>query len=327
MSSELLVVERLTAAWGPAPVLREVSLEVREGELVTLIGPNGAGKSTLLRCIVGLEETTGGSVRLRGAEITGTPTHRRGIGLVAQEPSLFGHRTVRENIAYGPLVQGTAPARARARVDELLELLGLAPLADRRPGELSGGEQQKTALARALAPSPAVVLLDEPFAAVDPEFRAELRSEFRRILSAQRTSALHVTHDRAEGLFLGDRVLVMLDGRIEQSSPPEELQAHPASPRIARFLGYNLLAGPSGTEAVAPEALRVVPPEAGMLVATIIACGFIGNGYSVHLRSAHGENAEAWVPADGPRYSPGARVGLRWDRSIRFAGAVGSGSS
>jgi ABC-type sulfate/molybdate transport systems ATPase subunit len=257
-------------------------------------------------------------VFLRGEEITARPTHRRRIGLVSQEPSLFVHRTVRENIAYGPLVQGIDRRTTAERVNELLDLLDLRHLAERSPGQISGGEQQRTALARALAPSPPLVLLDEPFAAVDPELRGELRSEFRRILADQRTAALHVTHDRGEGLFLGERVLVLLDGRIEQAASPEELQRHPASPRIAKFLGYNLFERDGAVEAVWPSDLRLEAAGAPGPMATVRSSGFTGAGYTVYLRLDSGGSAEAWLPAQEESRAAGARVILRWDRSVRF---------
>ena len=191
---EGLVVSGLSVRWEGRSVLRDVSFSVGDGEFVTLMGPNGSGKTTLLRALVGLEPVDAGEVRLRGRSLEGVPTHRRGIGLLFQEPTLLPGRTVRENVAFGPEIQGRPLAEVDARVDEMLRLLRLESLADRPSHALSGGERQRVALARTLAARPALVLLDEPFASVDPELRADLRAEFRSILRALEMSVIHVTH-------------------------------------------------------------------------------------------------------------------------------------
>ncbi len=209
------------------PVVRGVDLAVAEGELLALMGPNGAGKSTLLRAIAGFERTAEGSIRLDGADLRGTPPHRRKIGLLFQDPALFPNRTVFENVAYAPLLQRRPDREVRAEVGRLAALLSLEPLLDRRPAELSGGERQRTALARTLAARPRLVLLDEPFASVDVEVKATLRTEFRAALRASGTAAIHVTHDRDEGLFLGDRVALLFGGELEATGTPPELYRSP----------------------------------------------------------------------------------------------------
>jgi ABC-type Fe3+/spermidine/putrescine transport system ATPase subunit len=297
-------------------VLREIGFSVDEGEFVALLGPNGSGKTTLLRCLTGLDTPSAGSIYLRGRRIEGEPTHRRGIGLVSQEPSLFPHRTVRENIAYGPLIQHVPRAETIRRVEELLDRLELTRFADRYPTQLSGGEQQRVALARALAPEPALVLLDEPFASVDPQLRAELRGEFRHILGSRHVAAIHVTHDREEGMFLGERALILMEGRLVQAGPPREVLARPASAAVARFLGYNILPGPSGWVAVSPERVRCGRPGERGRSATVLACGPVGEGWSVHLRLADGRRAEALRPAAEGPLPVGASVGLEWDGGI-----------
>jgi iron(III) transport system ATP-binding protein len=210
------------------------SLQVPEGELVALLGPSGSGKTTLLRVLAGFEAPDEGRVVIGGRPVAGDgvwvePEHRR-IGMVFQDGALFPHLTVAANVGFG------APDRPE-RVGECLGLVGLADRGRAYPHELSGGERQRIALARALAPDPSVVLLDEPFAALDAGLRESLRSEVRRILKAAGASALLVTHDQSEALSLADTVAVMRDGRIEQVGTPEEVYERPCSRWLAEFLG------------------------------------------------------------------------------------------
>ena len=316
MTSELLSVRDLRASWGRVPVLNEVSFDVHRGEFVVLLGPNGSGKTTLLRCLAGLERIDAGSIELDARRVERLPAHRRGIGLVSQEPSLFPHRTVRENIAYGPLVQGTPLSEVGRRVEELMELLDLGRFGERYPTQLSGGEAQRVALARALAPQPKLVLLDEPFASVDPELRAELRAEFRQILSVRKVAALHVTHDREEGLFLGERVFILMDGLLVQSGPPSEVYERPRSPSVARFLGYNVLPGRAGPSAVAPESLRVLPEGSEGVVGIVVASGPVGRLTSIHLRLPDGTRVEARRPRTEGSLRVGMPVALQWEEGI-----------
>jgi len=315
-SSELLEVRGLSAAWGRTPVLMGVGLSVRESEFVVLMGPNGSGKTTLLRCIVGLEATTGGSVTLRGRSLDGVPTHRRGIGMLFQEPALFPHRTVWENVAYGLGVRRRPRAQVDRRVDEMLDLLRLRPLADRAPDALSGGERQRVALARTLAPEPPVVLLDEPFASVDVEIRRDLRSEFRRALAATGTATLHVTHDREEGLLLADRVVLLDGGRVRRAGRPAEVFADPASPEVARFLGYNVVLEDGTTVAVSPGDVEIVPPSPGARTGRVTLSGFAGERDVVEVELANGQRLECRPPRGTTRPDVGAQVGVRF-RSVR----------
>ncbi|MCI4368717.1 MAG: ABC transporter ATP-binding protein, partial [Thermoplasmata archaeon] len=287
-SSELLRVDRLSAAWDGAPILREVSFSVDPGEFVVLMGPNGSGKTTLLRAIAGLEQPTGGSVVLNGRAIDSLPTHRRGIGFLFQEPALFPTLDVWENVAFGLRVAKRPPTEVDRRVGELLTLLRLTALSDRRAHELSGGERQRAALARTLATAPSLVLLDEPFASVDAQFRAELRAEFRRVLRSVGTAAIHVTHDREEGLFLGERVLVLLDGALRQEGRPEELFDRPVDADVARFLGYNVLTSGDGEVAVRPEELEPTESAPDRPTARVLDSGFGASGRVVYLEGPSG---------------------------------------
>jgi sulfate transport system ATP-binding protein len=212
-------------------------MEVPSGSLVALLGPSGSGKSTLLRVIAGLEQPDGGQVLLDGADITRVPVERRGIGFVFQHYAAFKHMTVRKNVAFGLEIRRRPRREVRARVDELLELVQLTGLADRYPAQLSGGQRQRMALARALAVQPRVLLLDEPFGALDARVRAELRAWLRRLHDEVHVTSVFVTHDQEEAMELAERIVVMNHGRIEQAGDPRELYEQPANDFVMRFVG------------------------------------------------------------------------------------------
>lgn len=316
-SSEGLEVTGLSAAWAGATVLDRISFSIGPGEFVTLMGPNGSGKTTLLRTLVGLERPTGGSIRLNGRDLEGVPSHLRRIGLVFQEPTLLPRRTVWENVAYGPQLQRRTAADTEENVAELLRLLHLSSLAERSPEALSGGERQRVALARTLAARPSIILLDEPFASVDAELRAELRAEFRSVLRQRGASVLHVTHDRDEGLFLGERVLILIGGRLAQQGTAREVYGRPASAEVARFLGFNVVVEAGGTWAVHPTRLRCGPSDGTGVTARVVASGFAGEHQVIYLEGPRGERWESRVPVPDPAPPAGATVGVRWSEAIR----------
>ncbi|MGH7499922.1 MAG: sulfate/molybdate ABC transporter ATP-binding protein [Gemmatimonadales bacterium] len=241
-------VRDLTKRFGAFSALRSVSLDVPQGELVALLGPSGSGKTTLLRVIAGLETPDAGSVHFDGEDATERAVRDRGVGFVFQHYALFRHMTVFENVAFGLRVQPrrTRPPEAeiRSRVHELLGLVQLDWLAHRYPAQLSGGQRQRIALARALAVKPDVLLLDEPFGALDAKVRKELRRWLRRLHDDIRITSVFVTHDQDEALEVADRVVVMNEGVIEQVGTPEEVYDHPATPFVYSFLGdVNLFHG------------------------------------------------------------------------------------
>ena len=276
----------LRRAYGPVVAVDAVDLEVRTGEMMTVLGPSGSGKTTVLRLIAGLEAPDGGSVEIGGRRVAGggvsVPPERRRVGMVFQDFVLFPHLSVRDNIAYG--LRGD-PDRA-VRVAELLELIDLADAGSRMPHHLSGGMQQRVALARALAPRPNVVLLDEPFSNLDAALRTQLRADVREILRAAGTASIFVTHDQDEALTLGDRMAVMVRGRIEQCASPEVIYGEPATPFVATFVGVANLVHAKVHEGVAMTrfgGLRLVGPRAARIDGRALAL----------LRPEHLEVSEA----------------------------------
>jgi sulfate transport system ATP-binding protein len=234
-------VRGLRKSFGRFAVLNDVSLSVASGDLVALLGPSGSGKTTLLRLIAGLEAPDTGSVLLEGADATARNARERRVGFVFQHYALFRHMSVFENVAFGLRVRprGLRPDEAEIgrRVRQLLELVQLDFMANRRPSELSGGQRQRVALARALAVEPKVLLLDEPFGALDAKVRQELRRWLRRLHDDIHLTSVFVTHDQEEALELADRVAVMNHGVIEQEGTPEDVVERPATPFVISFLG------------------------------------------------------------------------------------------
>jgi len=237
-------VRNLVKRFGQFAAVDGVSFEVPSGQLVALLGPSGSGKSTILRIIAGLEPADSGDVALTGEDATHVPVQQRGVGFVFQHYALFRHMTIRQNIAFGLEVQRPKPSRReiRARVDELLRLVQLHGYAERYPSQLSGGQRQRVALARALAPRPKVLLLDEPFGALDSKVRDELRTWLRRLHDEVHVTSLFVTHDQQEAFEVSDQVVVLNKGKVEQMGPPQELYERPATPFVTEFLGsVNIL--------------------------------------------------------------------------------------
>jgi sulfate transport system ATP-binding protein len=262
-------VKNVTKKFGSFTALDNVSLKVESGELVALLGPSGSGKTTLLRTIAGLEFPGPGDAQVlfHGEDVTQIPASERKAGFAFQHYALFRHMTVFENIAFGlrvrPKTARPSEEKIQARVGELLKLIQLEPLAKRFPLQLSGGQRQRVALARALAVEPKVLLLDEPFGALDAKVRKELRRWLRKLHDEIHITTLFVTHDQEEALEVADRVAILRDGKIEQIGTPEEIYDHPVSPFVYDFLGnVNLFSGRvregtvtiGGTEFAAPEA-------------------------------------------------------------------------
>src|SRR6476661_929357 len=235
----------VTKRFGDFVALDDVSVEVESGSLTALLGPSGSGKSTLLRIIAGLETPDEGQILLSGTDATALKPQKRNVGFVFQHYAAFKHMTVRENIAFGLKVRKRPKAEIRDRVDELLNLVQLQNFGDRYPAQLSGGQRQRMGLARALAPEPQVLLLDEPFGALDARVRAELRDWLRRLHEEVHVTTVFVTHDQEEAMEVADRVAVMDHGRLEQVGAPAELYDEPASEFVLRFVGDAVRLGSS----------------------------------------------------------------------------------
>ncbi|HYF28159.1 MAG TPA: ABC transporter ATP-binding protein [Baekduia sp.] len=295
-------VDHVTKRFGSTTAVDEASLTVLSGEFVALLGPSGCGKTTLLRLVAGFERPDAGSVRIAGTPVAGggpfVPPERRKVGMVFQDYALFPHLTVAENVGFG------VPKRDRpARVAEALALVGLPDLHRRYPHELSGGQQQRVALARALAPEPQIVLLDEPWSAIDPLQRGQMREELAAILRGAGTTVLLVTHDQEEALALADRVALMRDGKVVQVDAPERLYHEPADRWSAEFVGAaNVLDGgrAAALGAVCDDQARevIVRPElVGLTLREDGAAEIVGRefrGHDVLYRVRLADGTELW---------------------------------
>ena len=232
-----IAVEKVSKRFGDFIALDDVSLAVPDGSLTALLGPSGSGKSTLLRIIAGLETPDEGDVSIDGEDATGMPPQGRGVGFVFQHYAAFKHMRVRDNVAFALKIRKRPRAEIRERVGELLRLVQLEGFADRYPAHLSGGQRQRMALARALAAEPRVLLLDEPFGALDARVRKDLRARLRRLHEEVPVTTVLVTHDQEEAMDVADRVAVMNEGRPEQTGKPRDLYEHPANEFVMRFVG------------------------------------------------------------------------------------------
>ncbi|HEY8972755.1 MAG TPA: sulfate ABC transporter ATP-binding protein [Burkholderiaceae bacterium] len=328
-------VRNVTKKYGDLAVCDNLSLDVPAGELVALLGPSGSGKTTLLRIIAGLEEPDAGSVLFHGEDATRTGVRDRNVGFVFQHYALFGHMTIAENIAFGLRVRpkATRPSdrEIRARVADLLKLVQLDWLADRHPHQLSGGQRQRVALARALAVEPKVLLLDEPFGALDAKVRKELRRWLRRLHDEMHVTSVFVTHDQEEAMEVADRVVVMNAGRIEQQGAPDHVYDHPATPFVLQFLGdVNLFARGAETDYVRPHEIDIVDaPAPGTWSVTVGQMLTVGPNTRIEFRR---DDDGSFVDVELPRQDftaardrlglmPGARVYLKPRRVTRFAAA------
>ncbi|MEX2329184.1 MAG: ABC transporter ATP-binding protein [Nitriliruptoraceae bacterium] len=262
-----LVVQGLTVRFDDTVAVDDVDVHVDSGERLVILGPSGCGKSSLLRAIAGIVEPRSGRITLDGRRLDGLPPHRRGVGLMFQDHALFVHRNVADNVAFGLRMQRQGPAQVQARVEEVLELVDLGAFADRDVTELSGGEQQRVALARSLAPRPRLLMLDEPLGSLDRALRARLLEDLAGLLATLETTVVYVTHDQDEALRLADRIAVMRDGRLVQVGAPEEIWRQPADEFVARFIGLDQLLDATLDGQGVHTAFGVVP--AGLVAPTV----------------------------------------------------------
>ncbi|HEX5311853.1 sulfate ABC transporter ATP-binding protein [Aquabacterium sp.] len=347
-------VRNLVKRFGQVTVCDNLNLDIPSGELVALLGPSGSGKTSLLRIIAGLEQPDAGTVLFNGEDTTHVAVRDRNVGFVFQHYALFGHMTIFENVAFGLRVRpkATRPSEAaiRAKVTELLKLVQLDWIADRYPHQLSGGQRQRIALARALAVEPKVLLLDEPFGALDAKVRKELRRWLRRLHDEMHITSVFVTHDQEEAMEVADRIVVMNQGRIEQQGTPDEVYDHPASPFVLQFLGdVNLFHGRDhapGTSAsaeasqadvsyVRPHEIQVLAhPEPGSLAVNLVHTLTVGPNTRLEFKRVDGQGevdvelprSEYTALRDSGVLQSGAMVHLKPRRIRRFIATAGSGT-
>lgn len=316
-----------------ARALEPITLDVARGETVVFLGPSGCGKTTMLRIIAGLEQPdAGGHVKFNGADVTGVPIERRNVGMVFQSYALFPNMNVADNIGYGLKIRGVARPERAARIAELVKLTGIEGLEHRRIDQLSGGQRQRVALARAVAVRPSVLLLDEPLTALDAALRERLRGELDRLLRMLGITTIYVTHDQAEAMTLGDRIVVMRKGAIAQVGSPRDIYFAPASRFVAEFIGAaniveaecrdGALALPGGrlplangaaaggvVAMVRPESIRVVAADTAALTGRVDGVSFIGDRQRLTIGGA----ATKPILVDAPNslgVKAGDRVGL-----------------
>lgn len=253
MSDTFVSLSNLTLSYGKTVAVPNLDLDVVEGELIALLGPSGCGKTTTMRAIAGLLDPTSGSISIDGRDVTRVAANKRGIGLVFQSYALFPHLSAFENVAFGLRLQKMPEAEIRKRTEAGIATVGLAGFEKRKPAQMSGGQQQRLALARSLVMEPKVLLLDEPLSNLDARLRLEMRTELQRVQKKTGVTLVFVTHDQAEALALADRIVLMKDGKIEQLGTPHELYAEPATAFVAEFMGFENIFRVNGSHLVSDE--------------------------------------------------------------------------
>ena len=318
-------VRNVTKRFGSFLALDDVSLEIPDGSLTAVLGPSGSGKSTLLRIVAGLERPDSGEVLLAGEDATRLTPQRRNVGFVFQHYAAFKHMTVRDNVAFALTIRKRPKQEIRERVDELLDLVQLSGFADRYPSKLSGGQRQRMALARALAAKPRVLLLDEPFGALDARVRAELRDWLRRLHEEVHVTTVFVTHDQEEAMEVADRVAVLDHGRLEQVGAPAELYDNPASEFVLRFVGDAVRLG---EHLVRPHevVLRRWPSD-GAVEVEIERIAVLGADARVDLADGGGERLTARLRRDDLEDLDLARGEIVWASAEPFRGLASAGDA
>lgn len=323
-------ISNVSKRFGTLTAINGVSLDVQTGSLVALLGPSGCGKSTLLRMIAGLEELDSGKVFINGEDSTNQSVQERNVGFVFQHFALFKHRTVAQNIAFGLEIRKVPPKRIRERVSELLSLVQMHGYEHRYPSQLSGGQRQRVSLARALAVEPRVMLLDEPFSALDAKVRKELRSWLRNLQQQTNVTTVIVTHDQEEAMEVADQIVVMHNGQIEQIGSPEEIYDSPATPFVMQFVGdVNVLTSSSDDKSneqlyVRPHDLELLESSEDLtLPATIKRLTPFGRDYQVELSLEDGQSLIAQLDRYKVRessvfFQPGSRLHIRLRSSRAF---------
>lgn len=335
--SHAVALERVRCEYGAVTAVDGVDLAIGEGEFFTLLGPSGSGKTTCLRVIGGFSLPTAGRVLIEGHDVTNAPPYARPVNTVFQDYALFPHMNVRDNVAYGLMVRGVEKALRHRRAAQMLELVRLPDVGERRPGALSGGQRQRVALARALINEPRVLLLDEPLGALDLKLREQMQAELKALQRRLGITFLFVTHDQHEALSMSDRVGVMNKGRLEQVGTPREVYESPATRFVAEFVGAaNLFEGHAmqhltdGADCalLRPERIRL-GAESGARAGGIVADSqYFGSFVRLRVDVTAASIAVDLAAAAGPPPPIGARVHLHWDASAihRLENGTGGGA-
>ena len=315
-----IAVQNVSKRFGDFVALHDVSIDVPDGSLTALLGPSGSGKSTLLRVIAGLEDPDAGTVCISGTNATTLPAQKRDVGFVFQHYAAFKHMTVHQNVAFGLKIRKRSRAEIDRRVKELLDLVHLSGLANRYPTQLSGGQRQRMALARALAVEPKVLLLDEPFGALDARVRKDLRIWLRRLHDEVHVTTIFVTHDQEEAMDVAEQIAVMNDGKIEQVGDPRDLYEHPANEFVMSFVGpVNRL----GDELIRPHDIELMVEPNGTTEEAMID-RVVHLGFEVRVEFTLNDGRQAWSQltreeADRLELEQGQIVYVRTDRSRVFS--------
>jgi spermidine/putrescine transport system ATP-binding protein len=349
----------VTKRFGSMVAVDSLDLDVKAGEFLALLGPSGCGKTTTLRMLAGFEQPDEGYIRISGQYVQGVAPHKRDVNTVFQHYALFPHMTVAENVAYGLRQKGVDKSETSRRVGESLEMVKMTPLARRKPRQLSGGQQQRVALARALVNKPAVLLLDEPLGALDRKLRQEMQIELKLLQTQVGITFIFVTHDQEEALSMSDRIVVMLDGHVEQTADPDTIYDEPSSAFVAGFIGQqnflpgtvkgdghelagegftviaaraapDVVVGSPGLAAVRPEAVTIVPnvPDHAInaIHGRLAGVSHLGDLIQYVVIATSGREILSRQPRhEAPRLDPGADVWCRWDTDrVQVFGGVQS---
>jgi spermidine/putrescine transport system ATP-binding protein/putrescine transport system ATP-binding protein len=335
--------------YGDTVALHGVSLDIAHNEFFALLGPSGCGKTTLLRSIAGFETPAEGRIEVDGEDLLRLPAHKRPVNMMFQSYALFPHMSVEKNVAYGLEADGVGAAEVRSRVADVMDVVGLGPLAKRRPTQLSGGQRQRVALARAIVKRPKLLLLDEPLSALDRQVRASMQLELKRLQHEVGLTFVVVTHDQEEAMSMADRIAVLRDGRLEQLASPQELYAHPASRFVASFIGtanlldgtatadgvevpgfgavvaaHDLTAGAPATAVVRPEDVELTTDSAAARSGTVVDTYFLGGATTISIdMPGHADPLLATVHG-ATRLERGAQVGVRFGRATAVAREAGA---
>jgi len=321
-----IVLRGVTKNFGAHAAVREVDLDIARGEFFTMLGPSGSGKTTLLRLIAGFEVPDGGTISLRGVDVTREPPYLRGVNTVFQDYALFPHFTVAENVAYGLRVRRVPKPERAQRVEQALDMVRMRDFAARKPSQLSGGQRQRVALARAIVNEPEVLLLDEPLGALDLKLRQEMQVELKRIQRQVGITFIYVTHDQEEALTMSDRLAVFREGRIEQIGRPAEVYERPATEFVASFVGTsNVIETPTGRAVLRPERIEVgaaAPAGRAAVSGRIVDVAYVGMITRFTIELADGRTMTAVrqnrTADEGRTLLAGAGVAAWWDPADAF---------